>query len=139
MKEDCGHMLKRINDSLERDANNSLREYGLTSSQAGILTILAAAGQDGMALKALEEKLHVKQPTAAGIIRRMAKGGMLEYFDDPDDGRAKNVRITERGRAVTSQGEVLMAEAENTLLAPLTVDEAKIFRRCLEKICRSLE
>lgn len=137
-KDDCGIMIKRINDILERDANNSLRRYGLTTSQAGILVILDQAGPAGMPLKALEEKLHVKQPTAAGIISRMAKSGFLEYFEDPDDGRAKNVRITEQGRTLTSQGAYLMKKAEKALLAPLSTDEAETFRNCLEKICRSL-
>lgn len=139
MQDDCGILIKRINDSLEKDANNSLRKYGLTISQAGILSILEKAGADGMPLKELEKQLYVKQPTAAGIISRMAKRGLLAYFENPNDKRAKNVRITEQGRAVASHGERHRADAERRLIASLSEDEQEIFHRCLQKICDSFE
>lgn len=139
MREDCGILIKKINDGLERDANNDLRESGLTVSQAGILSVLSSSGEDGMPLKKLEERLHIAQPTAAGIIRRMVQSGLLEYYADPSDGRAKNVRMTERGKELSRWGREQMEKAERKLLDPLTEEEAAAFRSCLEKISRSFK
>ena len=41
---------------------------------------------------------HLEPPSGIEVLKRLLKRGFIEEFDDPDDGRAKRICITESGR-----------------------------------------
>jgi MarR family transcriptional regulator, lower aerobic nicotinate degradation pathway regulator len=44
-------------------------------------------------------KMHqLEPPSGIEVLKRLLKRGFIEEFDDPDDGRAKRIRITENGK-----------------------------------------
>lgn len=129
-----GNMIREINDELARQANNALRNSGLTLSQIGVLTHLDEAPDGLLTIGELGKRLHVTQPTMSGLVNRLEKKQLVRVLGDPDDRRIRNVLITERGRAVCRDGEGHMRTHEERLLHSLTPEERTEFLRLLGKV-----
>ena len=130
--------IKIINDRLEKEANNILREKGLTSVQMHVLMLLLDAEDRTVPLKEVERELHVAQPTAAGIVVRLEQKGFLESRLSEEDRRVKLLRLTEAGRKQCRECLSRAREAEIRVRAALTEDEYGELSGLLEKIILSL-
>lgn len=136
--QDCGPLIKQINDELRKNANNALRGQDMTFAQLEALIQLNQAPEGQRSLKELEQILHVAQSTAAGIISRLEQKGFVEGFGDAGDRRVKLVRITPAGIECVRTVLHYRAEAEDRLLSSLTEAERDIFYMLLKKVRDSL-
>lgn len=136
--QDCGLLMKQINDELRKNANNALRPQDLTIVQLDTLLELERTPEGQRSLKELEQILHVAQSTAAGIIARLEQKGLVEGFGDAEDRRVKRVRITPAGIACIQAAQHHRAETEEKLLSGLTETERDIFYTLLKKVRDSL-
>lgn len=137
--ETCAALIKQINDSLERQANNLLRKEDLTIMQAAVLIELDQADENTLSLKDLEHRFRVAQPTMLGIVRRLTQKNLAETLESPEDKRAKLVRLTGQGLLKCSAGYTHMESAEDSLLDVLSEDERREFKRALLKITKTLQ
>lgn len=138
-RKECGALLKKINDEMEKNANNALRSQDLTFTQLGALLELNAAAGGQLTLKELERQLHVAQPTAAGIVSRLERKALAESFGDPADRRIKIVKITSLGIERVQKTDMHRIQAEEHLLSELTETEKSIFYSLLKKVCDTLQ
>lgn len=134
-----GSLIKQIHDSLEKQANNAMRPYGVTMSQFGALLALNSEESKEMPLKELEATLRVAQSTTAGIVSRLEQKGLVEGFEDDRDRRVKRIRITEAGRQCCQDAKIHMAQAEEIILSGLTDAERSIFQTLLLKVRDNLQ
>lgn len=141
MKEDtsCGAIIKQINSTLEKNANNTLRKKDLTVAQVSALLAIRNYPEQRVSLKELEKILHVAQSTTAGIINRLEQKGFVTGFGDPSDKRIKLVQITPSGEECCRAAERNMKEAEESLLSGLTETERSIFNSLLQKVSATLK
>lgn len=116
-------MLKQINDSLAKKANNELKESDLTMMQVSALLTLKKRDNGEMTLKAMEKFFSLSRPTVAGLIMRMEEKGIVDSFTDKSDRRVKIVRLTQKGEECLSRASVPMENAESTLVSGLSDDE----------------
>ena len=137
-RQDCGKLIKQINDELRKNANNAMRSMDMTMAQLEALLELDRAPEKQRSLKELEQRLHVAQSTAAGIIARLEQKGFAEGFGDTTDRRIKLVRITPAGIDCANSARQGMLEAEAQLLSGLTETERDIFFTLLKKVRDSL-
>ena len=70
---DTGLLIKHIHDSLEKKANNELRDKDLTLMQVPILIKLKHAVNREMTMKEIEHLFHFAQSTSTGIVFRLIK------------------------------------------------------------------
>lgn len=136
--QDCGMLLKQINDELLKNANNALRSQNITLAQLEVLDQLSQAPEGWYSLKELEQILHVAQSTAAGIISRLEQKGFVAGFGDAEDRRIKRVQIMPAGVECVRAALHHRAEAEERLLSNLTEAERDIFHMLLKKVRDSL-
>lgn len=136
--QDCGLLIKQINDELRKNANNALRHLDLTIAQLDALVELGRSSEGQRSLKELEQILHVAQSTAAGIVTRLEQKGFVEGLGDAEDRRIKLVRITPAGAGCVNTALHFRAEAEEKLLSGLTATERDIFYALLKKVRDSL-
>jgi DNA-binding MarR family transcriptional regulator len=68
----------------------------------GVLYALSGAPQ-GLRITELGEDVLLTQPGMSRLIARLEGAGLVERFDDPEDGRACRMRLTEAGAAVQRQ------------------------------------
>ena len=134
----CGKLIKQIHDELQKNANNAMRSLDVTMVQLDALMELDRCTEKQLSLKEVEQRLHVAQSTAAGIISRLEQKGFVEGFGDAADRRIKLVRITPAGAACAKEAQAQMAGAEAQLLSGLTETERGIFCALLKKVRDSL-
>ena len=136
---DCATLFKQIHDSLEKQANNSLRSQGLTMAQMSVLVELSLTPEKQMPLKEMERRLHVAQSTAAGIVTRLEQKGFVEGYGDAQDRRIKMLRITPAGEICCQLADQNMAKTETLLLSGLTEAEQSILFDLLKRVVNNLE
>ncbi len=127
-----GELIKRLNSIMEKRANNSLNDDGITLSQIKLLCILEQEGS--LTLKELEKYFCVAQATIAGIVVRLEKKGLIESFYLPEDKRAKHIRLTDDGIKMCEHARCSMERNEQWLLSSLDDGEKKELHRLLQKI-----
>lgn len=130
----CGLLIKQINDELRKNANNGMRDLGMTVTQFGLLVELHRAPEGQRTLKELEQRLHVAQSTVVGIVSRLEQKGLVSGHGDPEDRRVKWVRITEDGQNLIEHASRNRDEAEDRLLSCLTETERDFFLTLLRKV-----
>ena len=136
--QDCGMLIKQINDELLKNANNALRLQNITLAQLEVLDQLNQAPKGRYSLKELEQILHVAQSTAAGIISRLEQKGFVAGFGDAADRRIKQVQITPAGVEWIRSAMHHRVKAEELLLSNLTEAERDLFYILLKKVRDSL-
>ena len=136
--QDCGMLIKQINDELLKNANNALRLQNITLAQLEVLDQLNQSPKGRYSLKELEQILHVAQSTAAGIISRLEQKGFVAGFGDAADRRIKQVQITPAGVECIRSAMHHRVKAEELLLSNLTEAERDLFYILLKKVRDSL-
>lgn len=131
-----GPLVKRLSETLDRVANNKMRELGVSTSQMRVLIDLSMSETGTLSLKELQESAHVSQPTMWGIVRRLKEKGLV--VSEAAASRAKSVRLTEDGERIIVEGRRFMVEDEERLLSVLDADERETFARLLAKVCAAL-
>ena len=96
----CAVRIKIINDNIEREVNNSLREQNLTAVQVRVLFLLQCAQDRTMSLKEVERHLHVSQPTAAGVVSRLEQKEYVISMTCEEDRRIKLLQLVLGGANV---------------------------------------
>ena len=130
----CGLLLRQINNSLEKRANNDLRARDLTLAQVSALLSIQKTKEKQVTFKELEKILHLAQSTTAGIISRLEQKKLVEIHGDVSDKRIKYVCITPVGEQCCEEAEESMEKTEEILLSPLTDEEKSLFYNLLQKV-----
>ncbi len=104
----------------------------LTPVQYGLLTALALRGELDQA--SLAEELGLDRTTAAEVLTRLEKRGLVARKANPRDRRAKLARITPRGRKLTGEMFGSMQRAQDRLCAPLSQKERDAFMGTLARL-----
>jgi DNA-binding MarR family transcriptional regulator len=80
--------------------------YDITVAQARLAQRIADGGSR---LTDLAESAQVTKQTASLLVAALEREGIVERVPDPDDGRARLIRFTDRGRAASQRAmEVVM-------------------------------
>lgn len=134
-----GWFIKRIDNALEKEANQYLQSINLTMQQNRVLITLAHAEEYTLPLKTLEERFSAAQSTVAGLVSRLEKKGLVEALASSVDKRIKLVRLTEAGLALHVRGRQGVIESEARLTALLSDEEKEQFLRLLEKVYKTVK
>ena len=134
-----GWFIKRIDNALEKEANQNLQALNLTMQQNRVLIHLAHAEDHTLSLKTLEEQFGAAQSTVAGLVSRLEKKGLIEAVPDPADKRVKLAKLTDAGIKLHAQGRQLLVESEARLTANLSDEEREIFLSCLKKVYEAVK
>ena len=136
MKNDVGYLIKSINDKLRVRADAELKQYHLTMSQSRVLVYLRSQGGQATQ-KEIETFLDVAHPTVVGLVSRMEQNGYVTCWPC-EDGRNKNVKLTEQAEAIDKDMQENMHANEEMLLAPLSPEERERLRDLLLTVAEHL-
>ena len=137
-KIDCGEYIHWISDVLEKRAELLLTKVGLTLSQMMVIESFLHSKDGYQTVQDIQNALHVAQPTASGLVKRMEKKGLLKRIDSKDK-REKVITLTEEGHAAITNARKGMISTESILLASLSEEESKQFHSLLDKVWNSLD
>ena len=118
-----------------RHVTKRSNEHGLGARD---LSILAHLGPDWPASASeLGRHFGVGLPTMSEALSRLERAGYLERGSQRADRRARDVELTELGRAAVRDGSVLDAERLRHVLERMTEDERRAAVRGLELLARA--
>jgi DNA-binding MarR family transcriptional regulator len=129
-----GYLVNRLAHAMANELDRRLRPHGVTPTQWAVLAVLWR--EEGLAQVELQDRFGLDGATVTGVLRRMARAGLLRRSTDARDGRVHRVFLTERGRALQ---EVLVPLAEDvnaSALGTLSAEERAVF---VELLLRALD
>ncbi len=85
-----------------QESTRWMASNGLSRSQTGALMHLHFQGK--CPITNIGEELDVSTPAASQLVDRLAQNGLVERVDDPDDGRVKQVVLSEAGKTLINEG-----------------------------------
>ena len=107
------HLLTQAQRALVKFADAALlAEHGVTSQQGAVLMYLAK--DDAIPLTRLGEALGLNAPAVTGLVNRLERLALVQRRDDPADGRAYRLTLTDEGKrraaAILPRVRALQAE-----------------------------
>jgi len=107
-----------LNDTarlLRRRFDQRARHLGLTRAQWNVIAMLFR--NEGINQAGLADLLEVEPITLCRQIDRMEEAGWVERHPDPNDRRARLLRLTGKARAILERGRAVAAEVYAEALA----------------------
>jgi DNA-binding MarR family transcriptional regulator len=134
--ESLGYLVNQLAKKLAASFNERLAEYGLTTTQWGVLACLWR--EDGLSQRDLSRRTGTDPATLTEMLKRMEARGLVRRVRDPDNNRLQRVYIAERD---TTLRDTLTADATavNRLATAGFSDEERaqllrLLRRALSNI-----
>jgi DNA-binding MarR family transcriptional regulator len=84
-------------DALTQEAEQFVKTAGLTGAQYNVLRILRGAEPEGLACRAIGERMISHDPDMTRLLDRMEKHGLITRARQTDDRRVVKTRITAQG------------------------------------------
>jgi len=94
--------------------------------------------QGPMRLSALAQALRLDASTVSRHARQLEDRGLLERTDDPDDGRASRVEVSEAGRASLEQAFEARHHVISAALEGISESERETLRDLLHRVVKTL-
>ncbi len=88
----------------------------------------------GLRLVELAERTHTTKQAMSYTVNRLEEAGYVERVADPKDGRAKIIRMTQRGWEIRRIGDEIIAEVEEECVRRLGEERMRQFEELLEEV-----
>jgi DNA-binding MarR family transcriptional regulator len=89
---------------------------------------------EGSRLTYLAERANMTKQSVGEVTTELERRGYVERVPDPNDGRAKIIRLTERGRAAQALGLGIIDEIEQEWAERYGADRVAALRDALEAV-----
>jgi DNA-binding MarR family transcriptional regulator len=93
----------------------------------------------GLRLTELAERTHTTKQALRYTINQLEAAGYVERVPDPTDGRAKIIRLTERGWEVRRVGDEIVASIEHECVQRLGEERMRQFEALMKDVSSVLE
>jgi DNA-binding MarR family transcriptional regulator len=122
--------------SMHRQTDACLAKYGVTANQFVLLALLA--DEDGITQQELARRAFSDPNTVRAMLVLLGKRGLVARRQHPNDGRARNVTITRKGRQTYQR---LLEESEplrRRILALFRNNQVKMLTMFLSRISEAM-
>lgn len=103
----------------------ALRPLGLKPSQMNVMTPIAAVGE--VRLSRIADMIALEPSTLSRVVEVMRRRGWVETRPDPEDERARLIRLTDAGNRLYLEALPLWRKAQRQTRAFLGEDGARLF------------
>ncbi len=110
-----------------------LKPYGLSPQQYNILRILRGQYPHAATVSLLTDRMLDKSSNASRLVEKLRLKNLVEREECPEDRRAVNVKITDKGLQVLTSLDTVI-EKEEKLFQELPEAEAQKFNQILDKL-----
>ncbi|AKR58500.1 MarR family transcriptional regulator [Youhaiella tibetensis] len=131
-----GYLLHDVARLMRRRFDEHARNHQLTLPQWRALAQLAHS--DSLSQVTLAGLVEADPMTLSGIIDRMEAKNLVERVPDPDDNRAKLIRLTPEGRALVEQMKELAGPIRDRAMAGISDQDIEATIRTLSRIRENL-
>jgi DNA-binding MarR family transcriptional regulator len=114
-----GALLRVPAQAIHRRIVNELNEAGFEELRVPHMAVLQFPGPDGGRPSVLAERAGMSKQAMNQLLRSLEGIGYLARSDAPDEGRARVVRLTKRGRAAYAKIHEILQDIEREWSAEL--------------------
>lgn len=120
--------------ALVTEMHARLAARGYPDIPAAQTIVFAHVDTQGMRLSELAERAQLTKQLVTYLVTAVEERGYVERVPDPSDGRAKIVRLTERGQQVAQAGSEIIASIEREWAASLGPEDMEELRSLLQRL-----
>ena len=128
----------RISNHFRRNAEITLRNYGLTLIQYSVLRILIDSENGQNTMGNINKMLLFSKANMTGLAKRLQKNGSVSIKRDDFDDRLKLLEITPRGKQRSADVYKKALEDVNSYLEDLSDNERSKLNQMVLKILRKM-
>ncbi|MDK2867444.1 MAG: MarR family transcriptional regulator, transcriptional regulator for hemolysin [Clostridiales bacterium] len=120
------------------DFNRRLEMHGSTRIQWIALYFLYVA-EVPISQKQLAQQMNIQAPSAARLVDRMERDGLVDRIENPEDKRMKFIRLTETGKKVAVDLMPIGQYFSDLLLRDIPEHEIEIFLKVLNQLNQNIK
>ena len=132
IEKSTGFLVVRTARSMKKTLDSNLTEFGITSPQHHVLSVLN--DEDGQALSVIGKKVFLDKPAMTGLADRMENDKLVERRRYPEDRRVIKLFLTKSGKDILKKYEHIVKETDDNLVKVFSEEELAIFRKMLDRI-----
>ncbi|MFF5147635.1 MarR family winged helix-turn-helix transcriptional regulator [Streptomyces sp. NPDC013157] len=137
LESELGWAIRMVSSTFGRMATSSVAD--LPGGPRGYLVLVALAHGEPPSQLALAQQVNLDRTVVTYLLDDLEARQMITRKPDPRDRRARQVLITEEGRAHLERAQHGLSLAEARLLADLDEDEAHHLRRLLMRVAQTAQ
>ncbi len=125
--------LRSIVHAMKQMLDNNLLPYDITNQQARLLGDLNDQLQKGgeIVQKDLERTMQLRGSSITSLLQGLERKGFISRRTGNEDGRTKQVDITEKGKALLEESESSFRDLEQLLVKGMSAEEKAAYLRLL--------
>jgi len=123
----------RLNGALLAWGDDLVRDLGLTSARWQVLGAVALQGRP-MTVAQIARRMGLSRQAVQRVANDLAKGGLLEFIDNPDHKRARLLSLSDRGQAAYDQADARYARWVNALAETVDPEAAQAALQALRAV-----
>ena len=120
--------------ALVTELHAQLASKGYPDIPATHTMVFALVDRQGIRLSELAKRAQLTKQLVNYLVTTVEERGYVERVPDPRDGRAKIVRLTERGQQVAQVGSEIITSIEREWAAALSPEDMDELRSLLERL-----
>jgi DNA-binding MarR family transcriptional regulator len=120
--------------AMDERVRHAMRDagYDVTVAQSRLAQRIA---EDGTRLTELAARAGVTKQTASLLVAALEREGLVERVPDPEDGRARLIRLSARGREAAQRAMEVVIGVESEWTAHLGPELTERLREALARLC----
>ncbi len=130
-------LIRLLNTALHefsKELNRRLKETPYNDIRISHGCVFGFIEPEGSRLTDLAERAHMTKQSVGEAASDLEQRGYLERVPDPTDGRAKIIRLTERGRLAQALGRCLIDDIEREWAERFGAERVAALRETIEAI-----
>ena len=131
-----GALLRLAHQSLIRRVLEGLAREGYVDVQPAHFAPMVALwdAPDGLRATELAARAKITKQSMGELVEQLAARGYVERVADPEDGRARRIRITPKGRKAGRLGRKLVREVESDWSKRVGIARIEQMRKTLKRL-----
>jgi DNA-binding MarR family transcriptional regulator len=120
-------------ERLTQQAEQLMKDHGLTGTQYNVLRILRGAGPSGLPCKGISDRMISHDPDMTRLLDRMEKRGMITRERQTDDRRVVKTCITPEGLDILRKLDAPVQELHRSQFRNIATPRLKTLATALEE------
>lgn len=131
--------IKQINNLLESNMNERLREFDITFTQLKVLAFLYHNKDRLMSQRDICDYLCVRHTSLIDVLKRLEAKKLVVRFVNTENARCNSVRLTDEAVDLVNKMNENRLNMESVFLNGFTDEETELLEYLLNKILLNLE
>lgn len=132
------NLLRSIMQKERWQAENSMKDLGVTTQQARAIGYIAAHQDKGLIQKDLAEAFQRRGASITSLMQGLERRGFIERRVPNNNERQKNIYVLPKGQEIVEAIDATFQKSEDDLISSLSKEEQEILLTLLKKIDASL-